>query len=91
MAITLAAAQAEVAKLTEKVTAATTLDASVAILVQDQVVKLADLAREIADLKAGTITQTDIDALATSIADQATALSLGTVALQGAVPANVKT
>lgn len=91
MAITLAAAQAEVAKLTEKVTAATTLDASVAILVQDQVVKLADLAREIADLKAGTITQTDIDALATSIADQATALSLGTVVLQGAVPANVKT
>lgn len=79
---------ARVADLTSKVTAATTLDASVAILIQEQVVQLQTLADQIAALQANTVTQEQIDGLASTVAAQANALDQGTSALQAAVPVN---
>lgn len=81
------AINAEVANLTAKVAAATTLDASVAILVQEQVAQLQKLAEQIAALQASTVTQEQIDRLASTVAAQANALDQGTSALQAAVPA----
>jgi hypothetical protein len=80
--------KAQVDNLIEKVKAQTTVDASVAVLVQDQVARLKELGDQIATLKADTVTQADIDAVAQTVSEQAVALDQGTAALQAAVPAN---
>ena len=78
----------QVDNLVDKVKAQTSIDASVAVLVQDQVARLKELGDQIAALKADTVTQADIDAVAQTVSEQATALDQGTAALQAAVPAN---
>ena len=78
----------QVDNLVDKVKAQTSIDASVAVLVQDQVARLKELGDQIAALKADTVTQADIDAVAQTVSEQATALDQGTAALQDAVPAN---
>lgn len=78
----------QVDNLVDKVKAQTSIDASVAVLVQDQVARLKQLGDQIAALKADTVTQADIDAVAQTVSEQATALDQGTAALQAAVPAN---
>ena len=80
--------KAQVDNLVDKVKAQTSIDASVAVLVQDQVARLKELGDQIAALKADTVTQADIDAVAQTVSEQATALDQGTAALQAAVPAN---
>lgn len=80
--------KAQVDNLVDKVKAQTSIDASVAVLVQDQVARLKELGDQIAALKADTVTQADIDAVAQTVSEQAVALDQGTVALQAAVPAN---
>jgi hypothetical protein len=80
--------KAQVDNLVDKVKAQTSIDASVAVLVQDQVARLKQLGDQIAALKADTVTQADIDAVAQTVSEQATALDQGTAALQAAVPAN---
>lgn len=78
----------QVDNLVDKVKAQTSIDASVAVLVQDQVARLKELGDQIAALKADTVTQADIDAVAQTVSEQAVALDQGTAALQAAVPAN---
>ena len=78
----------QVDNLVAKVKAQTSIDASVAVLVQDQVARLKQLGDQIAALKADTVTQADIDAVAQTVSEQATALDQGTAALQAGVPAN---
>ena len=78
----------QVDNLVDKVKAQTSIDASVAVLVQDQVARLKELGDQIAALEADTVTQADIDAVAQTVSEQATALDQGTAALQAAVPAN---
>ncbi len=80
--------KAQVDNLVDKVKAQTSIDASVAVLVQDQVARLKELGDQIAALEADTVTQRDIDAVAQTVSEQATALDQGTAALQAAVPAN---
>lgn len=80
--------KAQVDNLVDKVKAQTSIDASVAVLVQDQVARLKELGDQIAALKADTVTQADIDAVAQTVSEQAVALDQGTAALQAAVPAN---
>jgi len=72
----------QVDNLVDKVKAQTSIDASVAVLVQDQVARLKELGDQIAALKADTVTQADIDAVAQTVSEQATALDQGTAALQ---------
>lgn len=81
------AINASVTDLTAKVAAATTLDASIALLIQSQVAQLKTLADQIAALQASTVTQEQIDGIASTVAAQAGALDQGTAALQAAVPA----
>ena len=85
---TLDAVNAAVADLTQKVAAATSLDASVATLVKAQVDQLKALSDEIAALQADHVTQEQINAVAQGVAAQAAALDQGTAGLQAAVPAN---
>lgn len=84
----LSALKAGVADLTSKVAAQTSIDASVATLVQNIVAQNKALADQIAALQAGDVDQSDIDALAQQVRDQATALDQGTQQLQAAVPQN---
>jgi len=87
--VDLTALQVNVVDLTEKVTAQTSLDGSVAVLIRELVASQQALADQIAALQAGTVTQEQIDAFAQAVRDNATAIEAGTAQLSAAVPANV--
>ena len=75
-------------QLTSDVAAQTTVIGSVETLITGQVAQIKSLSDQIAALQAGTVTQAQIDALATEAANVATALESNTKSLAAAVPQN---
>lgn len=80
--------KANIDGLTAKVAAATSLESSVATLVQGLVDQNKALSQQIASMSADTTSQADIDALATQVNQQADLLSLASDKLAAAVPQN---
>jgi hypothetical protein len=79
--------KAEQARLVEDVTALRSVTAGVAVVILGQVTQLHDLADQIAQLKAGSVSQEDIDALASSTHDLADSVEAGTAEVTAAVTA----
>jgi chromosome segregation ATPase len=88
MAVNLDSINAQIATLTADVAADKTVEESAVTLITGMAKQLTDLAAQISDLKAGTVTQQQLDDVAAQMKAQSDALASNSKALSDAVVAN---